>query len=367
MRFLAERDYLVKTLALVGRAAQARGVGSSTRSGIKFVVDGNLATLTATDIDTTIITTMEVDGKENGSGVIPSRLMTDIARSMPEGSVSVVVEDDKAIIEAGRTHFEVQIYPLETFPPTPDITGDEVELPAKSLSEAISQVVRSASDDEVRPVLTGVLLSANETSLRLVATDSYRLAIRDLTDTKAISSGTQVLVPAKALHEVDRMAESQGEDSIFLYMDGLHARFRIGNTSLTTQLINDSFPSYEQLIPKEFIQTIKVEKSVILEAIKRMRLLVRDATTSVRLTTDDGGLELAVITSEVGKAVERMDGDIEGEATSTSFNPQYLADGIEAVIESEVMIRVPEKGKPALISGVSDDNYRYVLMPVRVS
>jgi DNA polymerase-3 subunit beta len=214
---------------------------------------------------------------------------------------------------------------------------------------------------------------ATETGLRLIATDSYRLAFRDFVGMTAVETGKQVLVPAKALTEVQRLAGSAkgGEDHkiVFRYSD-LDAVFDIDSVRITTRLLRGQFPEIERLIPVSYAYHLQVPREDLEAALRRVRLVVRDtkdATTPVRLALHDGGVDLTVLTAESGRAEESVEGDFQGDDVTVAFNPAYLLDGVEAIKADTLVLEVNDPGKPALVHGQGEEEYRYLLMPVKVS
>ena len=330
-----------------------------------------------TDLDLTVKVDMEAIGLDDGACVAPARLSTDIVRSLEPGAVTVEANDNEVEISAGRSRFVVRTYPLEDFPAPPSSGASPVQLPAQGLSEALRQVVRAASGDDARPLLTGVLIAAEGDGIRLVATDSYRLAMRDLKAASPLPAGTdQILVPARALGELQRLlpskestkeASPEGGPSVGFTVGELDATFTVGGVTVSTRLLDGKFPDYRQLIPPGYPNQLRVGKESLLDALRRVRLLVRDNTTPVRLSMRSGGVELTVVSQEVGHASEDVDADYEGEEHSVAFNPSYLIEGVEAVQGDEIVLEALDSGKPATVRGPDHDDYRYLLMPVRVS
>jgi DNA polymerase-3 subunit beta len=221
-------------------------------------------------------------------------------------------------------------------------------------------------------MLTGVLMSAEEGGLRLVATDSYRLAVRDLPGATVLSEGQHVLVPARALGELQRLLSggtSGGADRpVTLHIGEFEASFETGSVRLTTRLIEGEFPNYRQLLPATYPNRLSVDKETLLDAVRRVKLLVKDATTPVRVALRQEGIDLRVVTQEVGQASEDVDAKYEGGPDLTiAFNPNYLMDGVEAIIGTEVVLETIDSTKPATVRSTENDNFRYLLMPVRVS
>jgi DNA polymerase III subunit beta len=394
VKFRSERDMLVEALATASRAATSRGPGAAVLGGIRISLQGNNLSVIGTDLDLTVRVEMEAIGLDDGACVAPARLATDIVRSLEAGAVTVEASENEVEISAGRSRFVVRTYPVEDFPATADFGGDEVLVPAAALSEALRQVVRAASNDDARPLLTGVLMAAEGDGIRLVATDSYRLAMRDLVTTSPLPEGTdQILVPARALGELQRLlpsketakasdkdkdkvkekvkekeaTDSASTTSVGFSVGDHDATFSIGGVTVSTRLLDGKFPDYRQLIPDKYPNHLRVGKEALLDALRRVRLLVRDNTTPVRLSMRQGGVELTVVSQEVGHASEDLDADYEGDEHSVAFNPSYLIEGVEAVPGDEIVLEALDSGKPATVRGPDHDDYQYLLMPVRVS
>jgi DNA polymerase-3 subunit beta len=329
-------------------------------------VTGDSLLVTGTDLDLTITVETTVNGISDGVVVAPGRLVTDIVRALEPGAVSLEADDEELRIAAGRSHFTVRTHPAADFPRLPVPSGDAVTLPSDGLAEALRQVTRAASGEDSRPILTGVLMAAEADGLRLVATDSYRLAVRDLRGTVVLAEGQRVLVPSRALNELMRLlGSSTGEVSLRL---GTHdATFGLGGVSLTTRLIEGEFPNYRQLIPANYPNRLMVGREALLDAVRRVKLLARDATTPVRIALRPTGIELTVITTDWGTATEDVDAKYEGAEITVAFNPNYLIDGVEAVTGDEVTLDTLDALKPATLRPTDSDDYLYLLMPVRVS
>jgi DNA polymerase-3 subunit beta len=268
------------------------------------------------------------------------------------------------VLSAGRSQFTVRTLPAEEFLRLPEPTGDGVVLAAGDFADALRQVVPAASHDDARPILTGVLLAAEGAGLRLVATDSYRLALRDLPGTSVLQEGQQVLVPSRALGELARVLV--GAEQVTLRLGADEASFDIGSTRLTTRLIEGEFPNYRQLVPASCPNRLSVGKDGLLDAVRRVKLLAREATP-VRLHLSAEGLELTAVTQDVGQAREDVEAKYEGTEMVVAFNPTFLIDGVEAVAGDEVALETTDALKPATVRGSDGDDYLYLLMPVRVS
>lgn len=376
MKFRCERDTLVEALATANRAVTSRTSGAPVLNGLHVDVRGNRLRIVGTDRDLTVRVNLEAVGLDDGACVVPARLAADIVRSMEAGAVTFDGGEDEVEIAAARSRFVVRTYPAEDFPVLPEPRPDQTALPAAGLAEALRQVVRAASGDDARPLLTGVLIAAEGSGIRLVATDSYRLSLRDLGGRNPLPEGTdQILVPARALGEVQRLLpasrgrgdEDADEVAVGFAVGELDATFSLGGAQVTSRLLEGKFPDYRQLIPSGYPNQLRVGKESLLDALRRVRLLVRDNTTPVRLSMRSGGVELTVLSQEVGHASEEVDADFDGEELIVAFNPSYLIDGIEAASGDEVVLETVDATKPATVRAPDHDDYRYLLMPVRVS
>jgi len=364
VKFRCERDVLAEALATAGRAVSSRGGSLPVLAGLRLDLEGDTLTITGSDLDLTIIAEVTVAGASDGVVVIPSKLVADVVRAIEPGAVNVEVADGDVQISGGRSDFSLRTIAAEEFPQVGVADGNAVTLEATGLADALRQVVPAASADDSRPILTGVLLAAEADGLRLVATDSYRLAVRDLPGTSILAEGQSVLVPSRALAELGRALGSA--DEIALYLGENEASFVVGATTLTTRLIEGEFPNYRGLIPESHPNALTVSRSELLDAIRRVRLLAQESTP-LRLAMSSEGLELIAMTQDVGQAHEGVDASYEGAELTVAFNPEYLLNGVEVSTGDEIRLDSVDALKPAVLRSVGDEDFLYLLMPVRVS
>jgi DNA polymerase-3 subunit beta len=363
VKFRCERDVLADALAAAGRAATGRTGTLPVLSGVRLELGGDRLVVTGTDLDLTIQLELSVGGEGDGAVVVPARLASDIVRALGDPRVEVTASDDEVEIAAGRSRFSVRPLSLDDYPRLSSPAANSVTLPAAQFGEALRQVVRAASSDDARPILTGVLLASEGDGLRLVATDSYRLAVRDLEGTSVLGHDQKVLVPSRALQELQRLLGNEAE--ITLRLGEREATFEVGTTRLTTRLIEGEFPPYRQLIPASYPNKLTVSRDALLEAIRRVKILAKDATP-VRLQLSDDGVKLTAITQDVGNAADELDASFDGTELTVAFNPDYLASGVEAATSEEVTLETLDALKPAVVRSVGSDDFLYLLMPVRV-
>jgi DNA polymerase-3 subunit beta len=356
---------LADALATAGRAAATRN--DPLLSNVRLQLEGDQLSVTGTDDELTIHVETTVAGDQDGVLVAPARLTTDIVRSLEPGSVDVSAEGEEARISSGRSHFTVRTRAPEDFPRVGTPVPEGARLPGSVFGDAVRQVVGAASKEANRPVLTGVLLSAEEEGLRLVATDSYRLAMRDLPGASVLEQGQQVLVPSRALSELLRVL--QANEDVVVGFGERDATFRTGSVQLTTRLIEGQFPAYRQLVPQGYQNHVTLGRDPLLDAIRRTKLLLPtggSSSSSIRLNLRAGEVELSSTDSDRGNATESLDAKLEGNELTIAFNPEFLADGVEAVVGDEVMIETQDAMKPALLRSTEQAGYLYLLMPVRL-
>ncbi len=366
MKFRSERDALAEALATAGRAVASRG-SSAVLSGLLLHCEGNTLTVTGTDLDLAIRVQFEVIGITDGTAVIPAKLAADIVRSLEPGALTIDAVEERVDIAAARSHFGIHAYPAAEFPNVATAATPTFHIGAKALTEGLKQVVRASSSDDARPLLTGVLLTNHDGGLRMVATDSYRLALRDLGVASGGLADSDILVPARSLNELARLTNGSGdEDVVGIAHSANEIAFTVGNVTISTRLLDGTYPDYRQLIPESYPNQLVVGKETLMNAVRRVRLLVRDNTTPVRLSMRSGGVDLTVKSND-GDASETVDGDYTGDEFTIAFNPTYLIDGIDAVLSDEVVIESTDASRPATVRSAEHTDFRYLLMPVRVS
>jgi DNA polymerase-3 subunit beta len=317
--------------------------------------------VTGTDLDVTVRTSAEVEVMEEGRAVIPGRLLSEAVRKMPSGQVTVGVTESDIEIHGNGPKFTLRPLTVDEFPVQDDVVVDGVEVDGEMLAEAINQVTIAASGDGARPILTGVLFETSEDKLRMIATDSYRLAQRDLPGIGLQGPG---LVPARGLRELPRTI---GSTKVTAQMGDREAVFSSDKGMLRLRLIDGKFPPVASLFPEVYPNQIVVDKEALLEALGRVTLVAEDHIP-VRLKMHEGGVEVAVSRQDVGGETEHLAGEFSGddEEVSIAFNPRYLQDGVTAIRGDSVRIKVIDAFKPSVLDDGSSTDYLYLLMPVRV-
>ncbi len=362
MKISIERDVFADAIGWVLRSVSTRATLPAL-GGVLFDASGPQLRLAGTDLELAGEATVDANIEDAGSIVLPGRVLGEIARSLPAGSVRVESSGQQAKLTCGSAEFTLRVLPVEDFPslsqPSEAVTGT---IDAALFSAAVSQVTRAASHDEARPVLTGTLVQADADKVTLVATDSYRLAVRNIA-WSGPSQSLKRVIPARALTEAARAAVG-GEITITLGES--QASFTTASRRLTTRLIEGEFPNWSQLIPAELPNQLRIERDSLTEAVRRVGILAQSGTP-VRIELAEGGAKLGAGAQDVGEASEGVEGKFEGEALTVAFNPAYLVDGLNAIEGAEVVLSCRDGLKPAVLRAPDDlDGFLYLLMPVRV-
>lgn len=360
-----DRGVFVDALSVVGRAVSTRSIIPAL-AGIKLQAATGALTLLATDGDLSIRSKVAAEVESGGEIVVPGRLLADVARQLPAGDVSLHVgEDNQLELECGSASFKLRLLSAEDFPEIQEIEGSSVSLPVSEFTETIEQVARSASRDETRPHLTGILLSVDGSELRSVATDSYRLAVRKTKIDPPVTTPIEANVPARALQEATRVAD--GHESITLTLSERQIAFSAGETLLVSRLIDGQFPDFEQLLPDSYEHVLDVDVAELHDAVKRVSLLAQ-RNTPLKVSLSEGELEVSAQTTDIGAARESLPApDFSGEALEIGFNPDFLRDGFDTVHTERAKFKLISAFRPGLIVAGEDEEFLYLVMPIRLN
>jgi DNA polymerase-3 subunit beta len=372
VKFRCERDTLAEAVAAAQRAVASRTGAMPVLSGLKLTLTGDTLELVGTDLELTIRVRVPADGAGDGTAVVTARLLGELLAKFEAGVVAVEITDDEATIQSGRFTSTLRTLAASEFPRLPDAGAEAgVKVDAAAFGDALRQVISAASRDDARPILTGVLIAAMPEGLRFVATDSYRLGLRDLEGVDVLPEGQKVLVAAKGLAEVQRLlaagAGSRADQTIEVVLGEREVLFRVGTTEVTTRLIEGEFPNYQQLIPTGYPNKLTVSRDLLQAAVNRVRLVGggRDGA-AIRLAMSADGLQLAATAQDVGEAHEELEAKYEGSDLTVAFNSNFLLDGIDAAGTDEVVLESIDPLKPAVLRTPSAEGFLYLLMPVRI-
>ena len=368
MKLSIPRDSLSGALQLVGRAASTRGALPSL-GGVLLIVEQDQLTLRATDMELAITRALaDAQPEREGSVLMPGRLFADVVRSLPPGEVSLEQRAEQRDVEiaAGGARFHLRTLPVEDFPRLPELEGELIKLPGEPLAATIELVARAASRDEVRPILTGVLVQAEGDTLTMVATDSYRLSVKHTKLDAAVAQALEANVPARALRELARIVVAEGAEEVEIALPRNQIVFRAAGVLLSSRLIEGQFPSWRQLVPESFEHEIRLPREEFLEVASRVSQLAQ-RNAPLRLAFTEGELTVAAETPDIGDASEAMPAPYNGEPLEIAFNPQFLVEGIESVGSEELAVQLSSPLRPGLLRPVDGDDFSYLVMPIRLN
>jgi DNA polymerase-3 subunit beta len=374
MRAVCNTETFGKKLALVSRGVSARST-IQLLGGILLETDGEVVRLSATDMEISVQTSSPAEVEEGGRVVIPARIFNDIVRSLPGGRFSLEHDSSAGTVRlaAGENEYRIRTYAADDFPQLPGFEAEGAfKMSGELLVETVEKVARSYSRDETRPVLTGILISFEDSRVRMVTTDSYRLSIKETElATTAFEGAREAIIPARAMQEVARIFSSSEEEEVEVALGQNQALFSVGDVLFGTRLIDGNFPEYRRLLPTTFEREISVNREALISTLRRVNLFAQRQTppVPVSLSFSESSVEVIVRNGEIGEAHERLDATSEDEFL-ISFNPGYLLDGVSAIDTENVVFRFNEALKPGLIvpdadGGSEEPDFLYLIMPMR--
>ena len=368
MKISLEREVLLAQLQTVSRVASTRSAIQAL-SGVQLAAGDDGCELRATDMDVGLRVPLEATVEREGVVVLPARLIVDVVRSLPASKMSLELRSAEQDVEliSGKATFHIRTLRSEDFPPFPEPDdAAAISLPTEAFVATALKVAGSASRDETRPVLTGILVSASERELRMVATDSYRLSVKETPLEAPLQSGFEVNVPARALQELARVAGQGGEDQLTISVRQNQVLFVIGRVVLSSRLIDGQFPNYRQLLPETFEHELRIAGGELTDVVRRISLLAQK-NAPLRLAFAEGELTVSAQTPDVGEAQESLPVAFQGEPLEIGFNPEFLRAGLEAIGEGDVLLKLISPLRPGLIESGDGSGFRYLIMPIRLN
>ncbi|GHD31939.1 DNA polymerase III subunit beta [Nocardiopsis kunsanensis] len=384
MRLRLDRDAFADAVAWTARALPARpSVPVLAGMRMEAAEDTGSLHLSGFDYEVSTRASVRAETAEGGSALVPGRLMAEIVRNLPEGAVDIESRGSRILITGGTARFTLITMPLEDYPSLPGMPPRIGAVPARALTQAVRQVTPAASRDDTLPVLTGAYLDFTGDSLRVVATDRYRIAVRELWWLPA-DTGIDVaaLVPARTLSDTVRglvtgenvdialSTVTVGEGVSLSPGEGMIG-FESGQRRTTTRLIDSDFIKYRSWFPADFSARAHVTVAPLLEAVKRVAL-VADRATPLRLAFSEGEVVLEAGSGADAQAVEAIEVEYEGDPLRLAFRPDYLMDGLAGVETERARLNFTEPTKPAVFTDLSEEEgqepaFRYLVQPLRVS
>jgi DNA polymerase III subunit beta len=334
-----------------------------------IVAENDRALLLATDMEIGLRVPLHGEVLEPGSAVLPARLLLDVVRSLPAETVTLelrVQEQDVEVV-SGTAKFHLRTLRSEDFPTLPDAgAAPTIKLPSKAFVDTALQVSRSASKDETRPVLTGVLVSASGQELTMVATDSYRLSVKHTAIEAKLDAPLEANVPARALQELARIAQTIEDAELGVSLGQSQIVFEVGEVVLSSRLIDGQFPNYRQLLPESVEHELRLDSAEIVEVVRRVSLMAQK-NAPLRLGFSEGELTVSAQTPDVGEASESLPVPFSGEPVEIGFNPEFLRDGLESVESEQLVLKLISPLRPGLIESPDAGEFVYLIMPIRLN
>jgi DNA polymerase III subunit beta len=370
---VASADLLAQ-LQSVSRVASTRSAVQAL-SGVQVAATASGVELRATDMEIALRVPLTAEVQREGTVVLPARLLLDVARSLPKNADRVEFElrseQQDVEVVAGHAKFHLRTLRAEDFPPLPAVGGSDaedtvVDVPAQAFVETIEKVSKSASRDETRPILTGILVSASGSELRMVATDSYRLSVKETALEVPLDPGFEANVPARALDELRSIVANVGADVIRIGVRSNQVVFEVGGAVLSSRLIDGQFPNYRQLIPDGYEHQLRISGEELGEVVKRISLMAQK-NAPLRLSFGDGELTVSAQTPDVGEASEPLPVPFAGEPFEIGFNPEFLRDGLDSVGSDDLILKLISPLRPGLIEGADESGFLYLIMPIRLN
>src|SRR5438270_828986 len=364
LRITVSKDELSAKLAAVARGVSARAT-VLVLGGIQLRSEGGQLHLAATDMELSLRASLDAQVSDEGTVVVPGRLLLDIARSLPDSDVTIEHKPEEAVVvvTSGTANYRLHTYSSEVFPRLPEIEESGLHaIDREALVETVARVGRSASRDESRPVLTGILVRFEPGKIVMAATDSYRLAVKE-TPVDGTLPELEAIIPARALQELARIAGTA--DEIQLGLQENHVVFGAEGTWLTTRRIDGQFPNYRQLLPEQFEYELALPREELLEVVRRVSLMAQ-RNSPLRLRFADGDLTVSAVTQDVGEARESLPAPYTGDTLEIGFNAEFLRDGLDSVDSETIKFKLISPLRPAVLEGEADD-YVYLIMPIRLA
>jgi len=366
MEVIIKKGDLLKATGLVGAVTSAKTNTLPILGNLLVETkDENQLAFVGTDLEVGILTTIPAQVMKGGSSTIPGKKLQEIVRELPEGEVEISVSKNNTVnIKAGKAFFKIMGLSKEDYPKLPD-TGQEdgIEMEQAALKEGLSLTSFASSLDETRYVLNGVMISAEGTTIKFVATDGRRLAFMNKTVAGKAKQKTEMIVPTKAVHELYKILGWDGMLKIIPTKN--QVIFQVGNTTLFSRLIEGHFPNYEQVIPKGEKTTTQTNRADFLQAVRRTSLLTSADSPAIKLDFVKGKILISSRSPNLGEAKEELIAEVKGEDVAIGFNPQYLIDALKNLDIENISLSLTDPDKPGLMTG--KEGYAYVIMPMQLT
>jgi DNA polymerase III subunit beta len=366
MRFSLQREVLLKPLAQVVNVVERRQT-LPVLANLLAKVDGDLLSLTGTDLEVEMVARTRVDDAEAGEITIPARKLFEIVRALPDGSkVTITQVGDKVTVSAGRSRFTLASLPANDFPALDEVDATErVRVGEAGLKELIERTAFAMAQQDVRYYLNGLLFDLRDKALRCVATDGHRLALCEAVLEETVQTKRQIIVPRKGVLELQRLLEG-GDRELELEMGRSHIRVKRDDVTFTSKLIDGRFPDYEAVIPIGADREVKVDREAFRASLQRAAILSNEKYRGVRIEVSPGQLKINAHNPEQEEAQEEIEAETRVDSLVIGFNVNYLLDALSALRDEHVVIQLRDSNSSALVREASSEKCRHVVMPLRL-
>jgi DNA polymerase-3 subunit beta len=373
MKFIVEQAALTDGVNWVSRSLSTRPIKTELL-GIVIEAINNEVFLSASDLETASKAHFPAEIKTAGKVLVPGKLLAEISRSLPNKPITFTLEGSRVLVTSGSSKFTLPTLAVDEYPNLPSLPDTTGVIASDVFATAVAQVAIAAGRDDSLPTLTGVHVEINEESVTFAATDRYRLAVREIQwQPTAPNTSTTALLRARTIADAAKSLTGSKDVSLSFAPAVSNDRltgFAGDGKTMTSRMLDGTFPPYRHLLPQEITTTALIEVSTLLDSVRRVAL-VTDKTVPLRLDFNNNVLSLEAGAGEEAQATEAIDILLTGEPISIAFNPTFLADGLTAVGTKFVQISFTGSNKPAILMGKNDkdgalvENYRYLLMPMR--
>ena len=370
MEFSVKKFDLLRELELTQGVVE-RKTTIPILSNLLFETKDDRLNITATDLELSICTGCPAKVKKDGGGTVPAKKLLELVRLLPDEEIKFKLLDNHWIqIQSGKRNYKLVGMSKDNFPAIPEAPHPLAKIPAKLLSGLIARTIFAISSEESRYTLNGGLLILKPEMAGLVATDGHRLALAE-TEHKfsGLNTEARVLVPKKALIEIQRLANDAGDDAVIEFArDDSYLFFQLGSRRLVSRILTGQFPNYPAVLPRDNNKSVTIERNEFNDAIRRVSQLADQRSHAVKLAITPGSVEISAQSPEYGEASETLERDYKGEPITIGFNAQYILDFLAATAEGPIRLELKDEQSAGQLRPVGDETYqyRYVIMPMRI-
>ncbi len=368
MKLSCNQDNLSKGLNIVGKIIGNRG-NLPVLNNILLSTDKGRLKLSSTDLEIGINTWIGAKIEQDGAITVPAKLLIEFVQNNTDEKINIETKGNTLNIKSKKYKANIKGINASEFPLIPGIDKNILtEFDAKYFQEAINKTIFAAAFDETRPILAGVFMSLSDDFLKVVATDSYRLAEATLKNSQANKKKIKIIVPSRTMSEISRIVAIVNPNKLKIYLSDNQISFSFADTQIVSRLIEGNYPDYQQIIPKTSTTKVKISVKEFANALKMASFFARESANNIKLAiTKDKKAQISAISPQVGDSVsEIMVESFEGENIEIAFNSKFVLDTISAVNEQYIFIEANGNSKPAVIKPFKEKQYLYIIMPLRV-